>query len=168
MADALIPAFQLTLAGSKHQARVFSGNYKRSKIILILPQTYMNLSGQSLISAAQYYKIPLTDCMVIYDDIDIDFGRLLMKPRGSAGTHNGMKSIVSESGTTDFPRLRVGVGPKPTNCNLSDFVLGKFTNEEEPLIPQIQAQCVKAIDTWIHSTLERAMLIANTEAQKQQ
>ncbi len=161
--DALVSALELSASGNKHQAKLFAGTYKREKIFLIQPQTYMNLSGKSLIGAAQFYKLPLSDCLVIYDDIDIAFGRLLMKPSGSAGTHNGMKSIVHESGgDTQFPRLRVGIGPKPAQGDLSDFVLGSFSANEESKIPEIQKHCVSAVSTWITGTLNLAMAQANS------
>lgn len=160
---AIVESLKLSPAGNKHHAIAFSGSYKKEKVMIIFPQTYMNLSGKSFQSVIQYYKVPSNQCLVVYDDIDIAFGRLLMKPRGSAGTHNGMKSIIEEIQGSDFPRLRVGIGPKPINSVLSEFVLSNFSGEEEKTIPSIQEKCVKAIDIWISSTLERAMVCANNE-----
>ena len=101
------------------------------KVILALRQTYMNLSGLAVRELMDYYKIPPENVLVIYDDIDIPQGTVRIRPNGSAGTHNGMRSIVAETGTEDFPRIRVGVGQRGLGWNLADWVLSHYQTAEE-------------------------------------
>ena len=95
------------------------------------PQTYMNLSGQCVAELLQWYKCPLENLLVIYDDIDLPLGRLRMRKAGSAGTHNGMRSILANTPGQDFPRIRVGVGAKPEGWDLADWVLSHYATQEE-------------------------------------
>ena len=101
------------------------------KVILVKPQTYMNLSGQCVTELISWYKAPMENVMVIYDDIDLPLGKLRLRASGSAGTHNGMRSVIGLLGRQDFPRLRVGVGKKPEGWELADWVLSHYATEEE-------------------------------------
>lgn len=110
----------------------------KDKIILMLPLTYMNLSGEAVLELLQFYKVPLKDFYVIYDDVDLPLGSLRFRERGSAGTHNGMRSILECLANMDFPRLRIGIESRgqfaPEQMSLHDFVLAPFLPEEEPIL----------------------------------
>jgi len=111
---------------AKFKAEVAEVSIKNQKTILLSPLTFMNLSGQSVRAALDFYKLPLNDVLVVCDDINLDVARLRFRPSGSAGGQNGLKNIIQQLGSQDFGRLRVGVGKTPANWNASDFVLGKF------------------------------------------
>ena len=101
------------------------------RLVICQPQTYMNLSGQCVAELLQWYKCPLENLLVIYDDIDLPLGRLRMRKAGSAGTHNGMRSILANTPGQSFPRIRVGVGAKPEGWDLADWVLSHYATQEE-------------------------------------
>ena len=157
VADQLIADFGLQAKGRKHQALLFEGEIEQQKILLIKPQTYMNLSGDAVLACLNFFKIPKENLLVIYDDFDIPFGSIRLKPQGSAGTHNGMKSIVQRVGSQQFPRLRIGIGPLPEKWNVSDFVLSNFTPTEEKHLPQILTTASQTIQTIYKSSLTTAM-----------
>ena len=112
------------------KSHVISAHFNGEKLLLVKPQTFMNLSGESVIAVMNYYKLTLDEICVVTDDIDIDFGTLRLRKKGGAGTHNGMKSIIAILGSQDFLRLRIGIGPKPSMQDLSSFVLQKFSSNE--------------------------------------
>ncbi len=119
----------------KHKALCGKGLIDGKKAILAMPQTYMNLSGESVRELVDYYKADVeSELIVIYDDVDLEPGKLRIRARGSAGGHNGMKSIVERLGTQSFCRIRIGVGKKPNGWDLADYVLGKFDKDEEPVM----------------------------------
>lgn len=132
------------------------------KVILVKPQTYMNCSGQCVTELVSWYKAPMENIMVIYDDIDLPLGKLRLRQSGSAGTHNGMRSVIGLLGRQDFPRLRVGVGKKPEGWELADWVLSHYQTEEDR---QTQFDAfLLAGDTvidWIKNGWESAMRTAN-------
>ncbi len=119
----------------KYKCEIAEGDMFDEKVILIKPQTFMNLSGQSARSVLQFYKIPKEDVIAVYDDVDLPSGNLRIRPSGSAGGHNGMKSIIQELGTEDFVRIRLGIAPLTEfKGNLEDYVLGKLAGEEVSLM----------------------------------
>ncbi len=113
-----------------HKGLYVSFNFKNENVILIKPQTYMNLSGESIKSVVDFYKVPSQNLLVVYDDIDIDKGSVRIRQKGSGGTHNGMKNIVLHLGTGDFPRVRVGCKPIDFKGSLIDYVLSDVKGEE--------------------------------------
>lgn len=119
---------------TKFEGEIAIGNYKGEKVILLKPSTYMNLSGNSIIKVYNYYKIDKNSLLVIYDDMDLDCGRLRLRQNGSAGGHNGIKSIISHL-TQEFNRVRVGIG-KDSRYDVVDYVLGKFSEDEMSLMNQ--------------------------------
>ncbi|MBP3522639.1 MAG: aminoacyl-tRNA hydrolase [Clostridia bacterium] len=132
------------------------------KVILVKPQTYMNCSGQCVTELVSWYKAPMENVMVIYDDIDLPLGKLRLRASGSAGTHNGMRSVIGLLGRQDFPRLRVGVGKKPEGWELADWVLSHYQTEEDRRT-QFDAFLLAA-DTaidWVKNGWESAMCTAN-------
>lgn len=119
---------------------------KQGDVIYAKPQTFMNLSGASVLALMQYYKIDPLNMVVIYDDKDIPFGTLRFRSAGSSGGHNGMNSIIGSLGAQDFPRLRIGVAAEAMEkYDTADFVLAKFTKEEEKQLPEIMKQAVEEI-----------------------
>ena len=116
----------------KHKAICGTGAIEGVKVMLVKPQTYMNLSGESIREVVDFFKVdPEEEFMVIYDDVSLQPGQLRIRKKGSAGGHNGIKSIIQHLGTQVFPRIKVGVGEKPAGYDLADYVLGHFSKEDE-------------------------------------
>jgi PTH1 family peptidyl-tRNA hydrolase len=116
----------------KFQGLYSQVNYKGKKLMLLKPQTYMNLSGRSVLQLSAYFNVPPARIIVMYDDISLIPGRLRVRAEGSAGGHNGIKSIIAELGSQDFPRVKIGVGGKPhQDADLADWVLSGFSAQEE-------------------------------------
>lgn len=133
--------YKMQITIKEHKALCAKGFIGGKKVLLALPQTYMNLSGESIRELVNYYKIdPETELMVIYDDISMDVGRIRMRAKGSAGGHNGIKNIIAELGTDVFPRMKVGVGEKPKGWDLADYVLGRFSDEENEVMRRMLAK----------------------------
>ena len=136
------------------------------KVILALPQTYMNLSGEAVAPLAAYYRIPPENLLVVYDDIDLPQGHIRIRKNGSAGTHNGMRSIVGALGREDFPRLRVGVGQKREGYELADWVLGHYIGPEQEVADRAFTQAADAIVDYLENGIESAMRTYNTKKEK--
>lgn len=129
--DRLADKYNIAVDTKKHRALIGKGVIEGQKVILAKPQTYMNLSGESIASLVDYYKIDEEhELIVIYDDINLGVGQLRIREKGSAGGHNGIKNIIARLGTQVFPRIRVGVGEKPPRYDLADYVLGHFSKAE--------------------------------------
>lgn len=126
--------YNIPLNMNKHKAICGSGYIEGQKVILAQPQTYMNLSGESVRALVDFYKVPVDNIIILYDDISLDVGQLRVRARGSAGGHNGIKNIIAQLGTQEFKRIRIGVGNKPAGWDLADYVLGRFKSEEEPIV----------------------------------
>ena len=139
------------------QALTGKGMLETEKIILAKPQTYMNLSGQAVCQLLQYYKIGPENLIVIYDDSDLDVGRLRIRKSGSAGGHNGMKDIIERIGTQDFTRVRVGIGHRPPYMDMVDFVLGRPALEEQKLLEETFEKASLAVQDIILNGAEHAM-----------
>ena len=128
------------------------------KVLLVKPVTYMNLSGQAVRALADYYKIPPAHILVIFDDISLPVGKLRVRPNGSAGGHNGIKSLIAELGSQDFPRIKVGVGAKPhPDYDLADWVLSSFTKEEESLLTPTLKRAIEAAGSIIQDGVPQTM-----------
>jgi PTH1 family peptidyl-tRNA hydrolase len=118
----------------------------------------MNLIGQAVVGLCQWYKVdPERELLVIYDDLDLPFGVLRLRERGSAGTHNGMKSIIGQLGSQVFPRIRVGIGQGPPGRDAANYVLGRFTREEEAALPDIHARVADAVEMIMREGFTAAM-----------
>ena len=147
---------QITL--KEHKELCAKGFIGGKKVLLALPQTYMNLSGESIRELVNYYKIdPETELMVIYDDISMDVGRIRMRAKGSSGGHNGIKNIIAELGTDVYPRMKVGVGEKPKGWDLADYVLGRFSDEENEVMRRMLAKGSDACRDFILYGIQEAM-----------
>ena len=151
---------------AKFNAEVAETIINNQKTILLSPLTFMNLSGQSVGAAVDFYKLPLTDILVICDDINLDAGRLRFRPGGSAGGQNGLKDIINRLGSQDFGRLRVGVGRPPANWDVADYVLGKFSSEQAGEMEVSVARDADAVEVWIADGIQRAMNHFNDDPNK--
>lgn len=156
--DKLADKYNISMNEKKHKAICGKGMIEGEKVILLKPQTYMNLSGESVVDAVNFYKVdPEEDVIIIYDDIDLDVGKLRIRAKGSAGGHNGMKNIIAHLGTQVFPRIRVGVGAKPKDWDLADYVLGRFSKEELPEIEAGRETACEAVKIIVSQGAEAAM-----------
>ena len=144
--DVLADRHNIDVSEKKHKALCGKGMIEGEKVILVKPQTYMNLSGESIREVMDYYKLdPSEELIVIYDDISLDPGQLRIRLKGSAGGHNGIKNIIAQVGTEQFARIKVGVGEKPQGWDLADHVLGHFSKEERACVEEaIENACTAA------------------------
>ena len=129
--DVLSEKLNIQVNRSLMHGLVGDGFFGGEKVMLVKPQTFMNLSGQCVSELVSFYKVPMDRLLLIYDDIDLPLGKLRLRLSGSAGTHNGMRSVIGLLGRQDFPRLRVGVGSRPEGWELADWVLSHYATEEE-------------------------------------
>ncbi|MEG1256924.1 aminoacyl-tRNA hydrolase [Clostridium sp.] len=147
--------YNLVVNRTKFKGVYGEGNIGNEKVIFLKPQTFMNLSGESVRSIIDFYKIPTENIIVIYDDISLEVGRLRIKTKGSAGGHNGIKNIIAHIGTDEFPRIKVGVG-EPT-YDLIKFVTDRFSNEDRVIMERAFAGAVDAIEIMILKGNNEAM-----------
>ncbi len=145
----------------KFKALIGEGRLGGRKVLLVKPQTYMNLSGESVREIAAFYKVPMENLVVIYDDFDLPAGSVRVRKFGSAGTHNGMKSIIYQLQSDRFPRIRIGTG-KGDGENLIDFVTGGFTKEEVPIMREAVLQAAAACKAIVTDGIDSAMNRYNT------
>jgi PTH1 family peptidyl-tRNA hydrolase len=132
------------------------------RVILAAPQTYMNESGQCIGAMARYFAVPHDHIIVIYDDIDLPAGHLRIRKSGSAGTHNGMRSVIAHLGAGDFPRVRIGVGKPEAGEELVNYVLGTVPKAQQPLIERALDGAVESVEMIVRGQMEQAMQFANT------
>ena len=128
-----------------------------AKCLVMKPQTYMNLSGEAVREAVQFYKIPADHVLVIYDDVSLPVGKLRVRPTGSAGGHNGIKDIIAKTGTDQFARVKVGVGEKPAGWDLADHVLGRFSPEDREKFDDAVKEAVDAVTLMVQDRTDEAM-----------
>lgn len=155
--DYLVEQYNIVMDTMKHKGVYGKGRIEGESVILLKPMTFMNLSGESVLMVAKYFKIEPSDIIVIYDDINLDVGRLRIREKGSAGGHNGMKNIISLLGTDQFARIRVGVGMKPAKMDLANYVLSRFSEDERILIEQGSENACKAISYMVMDDIAKAM-----------
>ena len=156
--DVLADRHNIDVSEKKHKALCGKGMIEGEKVILVKPQTYMNLSGESIREVMDYYKLdPSEELIVIYDDISLNPGQLRIRLKGSAGGHNGIKNIIAQLGTQEFPRIKVGVGAKPPKMDLADYVLGHFSKEEQEQMEEGYEHAVCAVKEIVTGNIEAAM-----------
>lgn len=141
----------------KFNAEMAETNLAGEKIVLLSPLTFMNLSGQSIRAAVDFYKLELTELIVICDDLALPVGRLRIKPAGSAGGQKGLADTIQRLGSDQFARLRVGIGQTPGNRETVDYVLGQFMADERPIVDQAIDRAVTAVEVWISDGVQAAM-----------
>ena len=157
MIDVLADKYNIDVSDRKHKALCGRGVIEGEKVLLVKPQTFMNLSGESIREAVDYYKIDPEDIIVIYDDISLEPGQLRIRLKGSAGGHNGIKNIIAHLGTQEFPRIKVGVGAKPPKMDLADYVLSRFGAEEQKMMDEAFGEAAEAAVMMMTAGAERAM-----------
>lgn len=147
----------------KHRALVGDGIISGQKVLLVKPQTYMNLSGESLREIAAYYDVALKDMLVIYDDFDLEAGTLRIRKKGSSGSHNGMKSVIYQLQSENFPRIRIGIG-KSGGQDWKDFVIGKVSRRDRELIESAVDRAADAVACILEKGIDIAMNQYNVKA----
>ena len=155
--DVLAGKLGADVKDKKHKGLCGKGMIAGEKVILLKPQTFMNLSGESVRAAADFYKIDAEHMIVLYDDIDLDVGKLRVRAKGSAGGHNGIKNIIAHMGTQEFPRVRIGVGAKPDRMDLADYVLGRFSQVERPVMEDAFEEAAEAAIAVVEDGIDAAM-----------
>ena len=156
--DRISEKYNIDVDAKKHRALIGKGIIQGQKVILAKPQTYMNLSGESIHELVDYFKVdPKEELLVIYDDISLDVGQLRIRKKGSAGGHNGIKNIIANLGTDVFPRIKIGVGEKPKKYDLADYVLGHFSKEDRELMEEGYDRADHAVGMILNGEIEAAM-----------
>lgn len=160
--DAIADCYNISMNEKKHRALIGKGAIEGQKVVLVKPQTYMNLSGESVRSVIDYYKVEETDeLIVVYDDISLDVGKLRIRKKGSAGGHNGIKSIIAHLGHDTFQRIKMGVGDKPKGYDLADYVLGHFSAEDNRMMKESIERAVEAAKVMMQDGADKAMNLYN-------
>lgn len=163
--DVLADKYNISVDSRKNRAFAGMGMIRGQKVILAKPQTYMNLSGESVRGFVEYYKVMKEDeLLVVYDDVSLDMGQLRIRKKGSAGGHNGIKNIIANLGTEVFPRIKVGVGEKPKGYDLADYVLGHFSKAERKVMAEGYEKAVSAIELILDDGIVAAMNMYNRKA----
>lgn len=162
--DRLAEAHGLKFSRMMSRGVVALGEIAGAKVALVKPQTFMNVSGESIGPIAKFYKAPPEDLLVVYDELDLPEGLLRMRPKGGAGGHNGMKSIISRVGSSDFPRLRVGLGRPPGRMDPAAYVLQDFTSAERAAMDEALDKAVAGIQRWLTDGIDAAMNLVNAPA----
>ena len=155
--DILADRMGIEVEEKKHKGLCGKGILAGQKVILLKPQTYMNLSGESVRAAADFYKVDTEDILVIYDDISLEPGQLRLRGKGSAGGHNGIKNIIAHLGTQEFPRIKVGVGDKPKGMDLADYLLGHFSKEDQAKMDEAFKDAADAAEMILDKGMDAAM-----------
>ena len=132
------------------------------KVLLMKPSTYMNNSGQAVVEAMNFFKVPPENVIVIFDDISLDVGKMRIRRKGSDGGHNGIKNIIYLSGSDRFPRIKMGVGNKPEKWDLADWVLSNFTQSEKKLLDETANNACDAVEKIIAGNIDKAMNLYNS------
>ncbi len=156
--DAIAEKYSIAVRERGFRALFGKGAVEGQRVILLKPQTYMNLSGESVREITDYFKIdPEEELIVISDDVSLEVGGIRIRKKGSAGGHNGLKNIIEHLGTEKFQRIRIGVGEKPKEWDLADYVLGRFSGEDREKIDESIAEAVKALETMLTEGADAAM-----------
>ncbi len=156
LVDLLAEVYELQFR-AKFQGLWTEGNVEGERILLLKPQTFMNLSGRSVRELTNFYKILGSDLLIVHDDMDLSLGKIRLRDQGSAGGHNGIKSILAELGTERFWRLKLGVGRPPKEYDPAHYVLSPFADDETTQLDEVLGRAEKATNLWIKGESDRAM-----------
>lgn len=165
--DVLAERYNIRMNKLKFKGVTGEGTIDGKKVLLLKPSTYMNNSGISIREAVSFYKVEMKDLLIIYDDIDIDFGTIRIRKKGSAGSHNGMKSIIYHLTDDSFPRIKIGIGKKPEGYDLADFVLSKFSQDERKIIDETIRKASDATEAFVKDGIDNCMNNFNTKTPAQ-
>jgi peptidyl-tRNA hydrolase, PTH1 family len=157
IADRAAAAHSLAFRKVQFQATIAVGRLRDRRVVIAKPQTYMNASGRAVSALLNFYKIPRDRLLVIFDDLDLPFGTIRLRSDGGAGGHNGMRSIIAQLGSTDYARLRVGLGRPPGRMDPAAFVLQDFSRDEALELPGIIERAVQAIETFVVADIATTM-----------
>lgn len=156
--DRIADKYNISVTERKSRAFCGKGIIAGQKVLLVKPQTYMNLSGESVRGLVDYYKIDEeSELLVIFDDISLDVGQLRIRKKGSAGGHNGIKNIIAHLGSNVFNRIKVGVGEKPKEYDLADYVLGHFSKAEQEVMEDGYKDAIQAVELILQGEIDGAM-----------
>ena len=155
--EILAEKYGISLDKQQHKARLGTGPVSGRHAILVKPQTYVNNSGEAVGPVARYYKVSPRDVLVIYDDLDLPQGTIRVRPSGSSGGHNGIRSIIEHLGTEGFPRIRVGIGRPPGRMEPKDYVLQDFGPAEREVMAEVFERVVGAVETFIQEGIRETM-----------
>lgn len=155
--DYISQSYNITVDKPKFHALIGEGIIEGEKVILVKPQTYMNLSGESVREIKEWYKIEPQNIIIIYDDINLNLGKIRIRQKGSAGGHNGLKSIIFHLNSDEFPRIRVGIKSQENDLELVDFVLSKIPKGEQETIFECIKTVSKAVGYILHDAIDKAM-----------
>lgn len=156
--DMLADKYNISVMDCRHKALVGKGIIGGTRVVLVKPLTYMNLSGESVRAVVDYYKVdPESELIVIYDDISLDVGQLRIRKKGSAGGHNGIKNLIANLGSDTFLRIKIGVGEKPKGYDLADYVLGHFSEKELEVIEESLEKVDGAVNLMLEGKVDTAM-----------
>ena len=162
--DALAEKYNISISEKKHKALCGKGVIEGEKVLLVKPQTYMNLSGESIAEILNYYKVDAEeDYLVVFDDISLAPGNIRVRKKGSAGGHNGIKNIIAMTGTQNFKRIKVGVGEKPKGWDLADYVLGRFSDEDRKKVNDAIEDAIGAVSMILRGETDQAMNCYNAK-----
>lgn len=156
MAESLALEFR-----SKYQGLLAEGKWKGERVFFFKPMTFMNLSGKAMREILNYYKIPSENLLVVYDDMDLPVGKLRLRNKGQAGGHNGIRSILVETGSEDFWRLKIGVGRPPEGWNPADYVLAAFSREDSTTVEEALGKAAEMVKLWLDGDPQKAMNLYN-------
>lgn len=155
--DAIADRLHISLDQAKFKGIYGVGHINGEKVFLLKPLTYMNLSGESIGALMNFYQIDTEDLLVIYDDLDFPVGKIRLRQRGSAGGHNGIKSTIAHIGTQQFNRIRVGINRPSNGMTITDYVLGRFTKDEQELIKPAVERSADACEEWLEKPFLQVM-----------
>ena len=162
--DALAEKYNISISEKKHKALCGKGVIEGEKVLLVKPQTYMNLSGESIAEILNYYKVDAEeDFLVVFDDISLAPGNIRIRKKGSAGGHNGIKNIIAMTGTQNFKRIKVGVGEKPKEWDHADYVLGRFSDEDRKKVNDAIEDAIGAVSMILRGETDQAMNCYNAK-----
>lgn len=164
--DKLAEKYGIAVEKEKQKALIGDGMIQNRRVLLVKPQTFMNLSGESIREIVNFYKIPQENFVVIYDDTSMPAGQIRLREKGSHGGHNGIRNIIQQMGTDVFNRVKVGIGEKPNGWDLADYVLAKFAEDDLPLMEEGMEQAVQAVELILSRGMADAMNRMNRRPQK--
>jgi len=162
--DKLAEKYEISVTKFKNKALMGDGTIKGKRVLLVKPQTYMNLSGESVREIVNFYKIPQERFVVIFDDTSLPCGSVRIREKGSHGGHNGIRNIIDQMGTEEFYRIKVGIGEKPSGWDLADYVLAKFDPDDLPLMEQGMDKAVTGVEVMLSRGIKEAANRVNQKA----
>lgn len=155
--DTLVESLSVRMGPGKGPFHVGDVHYRGHKLVLVKPTTYMNRSGDAVISVLNWFKVDSEECLICYDDLNLPVGTIRLRPHGSAGGHNGIKDIIQKLGTDRFPRLRIGIGDSFPEGRQVDYVLSRFSGSERKAINEVLEHSARAVFTFVTEGIDEAM-----------